>query len=127
MAVAPLHAHNRDLYEIQIDFTIDLSNLRKQIIGAEQLELRMEVEISGLKALESKAAFGITPDALEKLKEMSVTVEMPGDVAAVFEIHAKERGSAIKDSLQEAIIQMQRLEDEGHEIPERITKELILM
>ena len=127
MAVAPLHAHNRDLYEIQIDFTIDLSNLRKQIIGAEQLELRMEVETSGLKALESKAAFGITPDALEKLKEMSVTVEMPGDVAAVFEIHAKERGSAIKDSLQEAIIQMQRLEDEGHEIPERITKELILM
>lgn len=48
----PLEMDGQNLYEVQLDYRIDLSSVRKEIIGAEQLTLQLEIDA---KKIHSKA------------------------------------------------------------------------
>lgn len=53
----PLEIGGRQVFEVKLDYLVDLSNVRRQIAGAEVLHFWLEVDTDALRSKASGSAF----------------------------------------------------------------------
>ena len=121
----PLEMDGQNLYEVQLDYRIDLSSVRKEIIGAEQLTLQLEIDAKKIHSKADGTEFVIIEGAQEKLTSSPIIVELPEDLKAKKESSLKEKGKQVKDSLYKAIKEMERIKKAGKKYPKELEDKLM--
>ena len=116
-----------ELYQVNLAYKFSLSQAREEIHGAKHLELDLEVKLAGLRshATGMPIRLDIDDDLMEKLASMVIKVELPEDMQAKLDATAKQKGVTIRNTLDKAIAEMQKMQKAGMDYPEELKKKLI--
>lgn len=123
--MTPLDISGKQVYEVKLDYLIDLSTVRKQIAGAEILHFWLEVNTDALHTKASGSAFTILPDTQHKLDNTPILIEFPEDFTAKHEEDLKQKGKQVRDSLFKAIDEMDKLKKMGKKYPKEVEDKLM--
>ena len=80
--VKEIQMDGHQLFEVQLDYRIDLSSVRKEIVGADGLTIWLEINAKAIHSEEDGSIFTIQEVTQDKLSSSPIIVELPEDLQA---------------------------------------------
>ena len=82
LEVQPIEIQKITMYEVKLDYIIDLSRTRSNLIGASDLSLHLVIDPKKIKTLKTAEKFNISEEAERLFQDRFIIVEPPEDLTA---------------------------------------------